>query len=92
MPLDSVMDVRRKKLTFRAWHRGLKELDLILGPFADAHLGHLDEAGLDAFEELLTIPDNDLFDWLCDRSAPPDRYRTRVYEQIYDFSRRAGGL
>jgi antitoxin CptB len=92
MGLDSAMDVRRKKLTFRAWHRGLKELDLILGPFADAHLGHLDEAGLDAFEELLTIPDNDLFDWLCDRSTPPDRYRTRVYEQIYDFSRRAGGL
>jgi antitoxin CptB len=92
MGLDSAMDVRRKKLTFRAWHRGLKELDLILGPFADAHLGHLDEAGLDAFEELLTIPDNDLFDWLCDRSTPPDRYRTRVYEQIYDFSRRAGGV
>lgn len=86
------MDVRRKKLTFRAWHRGLKELDLILGPFADAHLGHLDDGGLDAFEELLTIPDNDLFDWLSDRSAPPDRYRTRVYEQIYDFSRRARGL
>lgn len=86
------MDERRKRLKFRAWRRGLQELDLILGAFADAQLGHLDEAGLDAFEELLNIPDNDLFDWLCDRSTPPDRYRTKIYEQVYDFSRRPRGV
>jgi antitoxin CptB len=86
------MEIRRKKLSFRAWHRGMKELDLILGPFADAHLHHLDEAGLDTFEQLLTVPDNDLYDWLSDRANPPERYRTKLYEQIHNFSRRARGL
>jgi antitoxin CptB len=70
----------------------MKELDLICGPFADAHLDALDEAGLDAFEQLLTVPDNDLYDWLCDRRTPPERYRTKLYEQVYNFSRRTRGL
>jgi antitoxin CptB len=85
-------DVRRKRLKFRAWHRGMKELDLILGPFVDAHLAGLDEAALDEFEVLLSVPDNDFYDWLCGRRTPPDRYRTKLYEQIHDFSRRARGL
>jgi antitoxin CptB len=86
------MDERRKRLKFRAWRRGLKELDLVVGGFADANLEHLDEEGLDAFEDLLTVPDNDLYDWLCDRRTPPERYRTKLYEQVYDFSRRARGV
>jgi antitoxin CptB len=82
-------DPRRKRIKFRAWHRGMKEVDLILGPFADAHVDHLDDAALDEFEQLLSVPDNDVYDWLCGRSAPPDSHRTKLYEQIYDFSRRA---
>lgn len=81
-------DTRRKRLKFRAWHCGMKEVDLILGPFADAHLDGLDEAALDEFEQLLSVPDNDLYDWLCERRTPPDRHRTKLYEQVHDFSRR----
>lgn len=86
---DAPQDVRRKRLKFRAWHRGMKEVDLILGPFADAHVDGLDEAALDQFEHLLSVPDNDLYDWLCERRTPPDSHRTRLYEQVLDFSRRA---
>src|SRR5262249_25383943 len=79
---------RRKRLKFRAWHRGMKEVDLVLGPYADAHLDAMNEEDLDSFEDLLSVPDNDLYDWLCERSTPPSRFRTKLYEQIFDFSRR----
>jgi antitoxin CptB len=88
--MDTAAENRRKKLKFQAWHRGFKEIDLILGPFADERLGQMSEEELDAFEELLHLPDHDLYDWICQRSSPPDRFRTKVYEQIFDFSRRAG--
>jgi antitoxin CptB len=61
---------RRKKLIFRAWHRGTREMDLLLGSFADAHVPGLDETGLDQFEHLLTCSDPDLYDWKCERGAP----------------------
>jgi antitoxin CptB len=89
---SNLQDARLKRMRFRAWHRGMKEVDLVLGPFADAHLNGLDDEALDAFELLLSVPDNDLYDWLCERRTPPDRYRTKLYEQIHDFSRRARGL
>ena len=88
--MDTAAENRRKKLKFQAWHRGFKEIDLILGPFADERLGQMSEDELDAFEALLNVPDHDLYDWICQRSSPPDRFRTKVYEQIFDFSRRAG--
>lgn len=68
----------------------MKEVDLVLGPFADLFVDKLDDARLDEFEQLLSVPDNDLYDWLCERRTPPDGYRTKLYEQIHDFCRRAG--
>jgi antitoxin CptB len=59
------IDERRKKLKFRAWHRGTREMDLILGSFADAHVMDFDAGQLDAFERLLNCPDPDLYDWKC---------------------------
>ena len=83
-------EIRRKRLKFRAWHRGMKEVDLILGPLADDAAERLNEKDLEDFELLLSVPDNDLYDWLCGRCTPPERFRTKLYEQIHDFSRRAG--
>ena len=64
-------DTRLKKLKFRAWHRGFREADLILGPFADSHAASLTPAQLDAFERLLEQADPDIYDWIAGRAPPP---------------------
>lgn len=78
LEIDGPTEIRRKRLLFRAWHRGTREADLILGSFARAYLGHFDAAGLDDFEALLECPDADLFDWITGRAAPPPEYDTEV--------------
>ena len=79
------MDDRRKKLRFRAWRRGFREIDLILGGFADRRLAELDDAGLDAFEALLEAPDQDVYLWITEEAAPPAEYDTPTLAQIRAF-------
>lgn len=62
---------KRKRLIFRAWHRGTREMDLILGSFADMHVPHMDEAKLDSFETFLEISDPQLYDWYLQKEAIP---------------------
>ena len=70
-PVPAPTDIRRKRLLFRSWHRGTRESDLILGRFAEAHLGGFDAGQLDRYEALLECNDADLFDWVSGRTAPP---------------------
>lgn len=79
------MDDRRKRLKFRAWRRGFREIDLILGGFADRHLADLDEAGLKAFERLLNVPDNDVYDWVTGACAAPADYETDTLQRLRAF-------
>ena len=75
-------------MRFRAWHRGIRETDLVLGPFADAFVGALDAQELDDFETLLAVPDNDLNDWFTGRTAPPDRFNIPLIERIRAHAQR----
>ena len=63
--------MRRKKLRYRAWHRGTKEMDLILGPFADAHTDAMDGAQLDRLEALRSEDDPPLLTWVMGQAEPP---------------------
>ena len=63
--------IRRKRLRYRAWHRGTKEMDLILGPFADAHVEAYDTAQLDRLEALLNEEDPPLLKWVMGQEEPP---------------------
>ena len=74
--------VRRKRLRFRAWHRGIKETDLILGPFADAYIEILEPRELDDFEALLAAPDHDLHDWFTGHEEAPKRFNMALIERI----------
>ncbi len=76
------MDDRRKKLQFRAWRRGFREIDLILGNFADAHLRGMDEAQLDEFEALLNAPDQEVYAWITQQGAAPPDYDTPTLGRI----------
>lgn len=65
--------IRRRRLRYRAWHRGTKEMDLVLGPFADAHLELYGEAELDRLEALMDEEDTDLLKWVMGQEpCPPD--------------------
>jgi len=78
-------ETQRKKLRIRAWRRGFKEADLILGRFADAHLDGLSPAGVDAFEALLEENDADIYAWIIGREATPDRFDNPVMDALKLF-------
>ena len=65
------LSVWRKRLRYRSWHRGTKELDLLLGSFADRHLDAFDHGQLARFEVLLEAPEPVIQAWLVDRVPPP---------------------
>ena len=78
-------DGRSGKLRFRAWRRGFREADLILGPFADRHVDTLSPAQLDAFEALLDQPDHDLYAWIIGTAPAPAPYQGEVLDLIRGF-------
>jgi antitoxin CptB len=79
------MDDRRKKLKFRAWRRGFREIDLILGGFADARLAGLDDAALDHFEALLDAPDQEVYAWITEAEPAPSAFETPTLALIRAF-------
>lgn len=81
--------MRRKKLRYRAWHRGTKEMDLILGPFADANVEQYDTKALDRLEALMSEEDPPLLKWVMGQEEPPAHVdRVFLAEVIADHSAR----
>lgn len=78
----SERDNRRKRLIFRSWHRGTKEMDLILGTFADTHVPLFTEEELLSYERILECNDPDLYDWISGKTAPPANMVDGVFEKI----------
>jgi len=79
------LDARRRRAKFRAWHRGMKEMDLLLGKYADAHVGAMSAAELDTFEALLEILDRDLFKWFTGEGPVPADQDTPLFRAICRF-------
>ncbi len=69
--MNETVEMRRKRLHFRSWHRGTRELDLLLGRFADRCLGNLTVEQLDRYEAILESPDPDIYRWISGGEAPP---------------------
>jgi antitoxin CptB len=83
------LDERRRRLLFRAWHRGMREVDLITGRFADAHIASLTAAEVDEFEKLMDVPEPDLLNWVMGASDIPAQFDTALFRKMRDFNRGA---
>lgn len=79
------LDARRKRARFRCWHRGMKEMDMILGGYADAHINDMAESDLTIFEDLMENLDRDLFKWFTGEGAVPDEFDTPMFRKICAF-------
>jgi antitoxin CptB len=79
------LDQRRRRLLFRAWHRGIREMDLVMGRFADVHITGFSDAELDDFEELLEIPDQQAFAWITGADEIPTDFDTAMFRRLRDF-------
>lgn len=67
----AALSARHKKLLFRAWHRGTREADLMVGRYAQVNIAQWDDVMLDIFEEFLDESDADIFDWVSGRQELP---------------------
>ena len=81
------LDPRRRKVLFRAWHRGMREMDLIMGSFADDAIAGFTAAELDEFERLIEVQDRDLLGWITGEIAVPENYGTELYRRLKAFHR-----
>jgi antitoxin CptB len=79
------LDERRRRLLFRSWRRGTREMDLIVGRFAETVIAKLTEEEIAQFERLSDVPDPDLYAWLTGAQPVPDDYDLFVFRRLREF-------
>lgn len=83
MTLEMIQN-KRKRLIFRSWHRGTKEMDLLLGTFADKHVMTFSEDELVQYETMLQINDPDLYRYKTGKDEVPANIETNVFKLFMD--------
>jgi antitoxin CptB len=83
-PEHASLDARRRRLLYRATHRGTYENDILLGGFVQRHLTAFDESEIAALEDVLELPENDLADWLTGRADIPPEMDAPMLRRIRD--------
>ena len=79
------LEIRRKRLRYHSWHRGTKELDLVLGQFAERHLAAMDAAEMILYEAILDENEHDIYAWLAGREAVPVEHDHHIMKMILNF-------
>lgn len=79
------LDVRRRRILFRAWHRGMREMDLIMGRFADAEVAGLSASEIEDLERLMEVPDRDLLSWIMGEAPAPENFSTPIFQRLKAF-------
>ncbi|QGM97855.1 succinate dehydrogenase assembly factor 2 [Methylocystis parvus] len=88
----SESDIRRRRVKIRAWRRGMRELDILIGGFVDARIEALGEAELHEMETLLDLPDAELLSWLSGAAPPPPERDTALLKAIIAFHTHDGPI
>jgi antitoxin CptB len=88
---SSALDERRRRILFRAWRRGVREMDLVMGRFADAHLPTMNEDELAEFERLLDVPDPQALAWIAGGEDPPSEFDTPLFARLQGLRREPPG-
>jgi antitoxin CptB len=80
----SIEDIQilRKRLVYRSWHRGTREMDLLLGSFADKHVPDFTPADLQVYQALLEQNDPDLYNWITGQAEPPANIESDVFIKL----------
>jgi antitoxin CptB len=86
--VSETSEARLKRLAMRSWRRGTKEMDLILGPYADANLAAMPPDSLALYDALLGENDQDLYPWMTGAAPAPDRFAQLVAVISSDKRRR----
>lgn len=68
---DDNISITRKRLIFRSWHRGTREIDLLLGKFADAHIPSMEATALAQYDRFLNNSDPDIYNWITGQEPVP---------------------
>lgn len=77
--------IRRRRLRYRAWHRGTKEMDLVLGPYADAHIEAMGTPELDRFEAFIDQEDTVLLKWVIGQEPVPATADSALLDSLISF-------
>ena len=79
---DNSQDTRKRKAIWRAEHRGIREMDLLMGSFARQLVPAMDEAALAEFEALIAVGDPDLYNWLLGLAEVPVQFQTETFKRL----------
>lgn len=79
------LDERRRRILYRCWHRGIREMDLVLGQFAEENIADLTDVELDELEVIMDEEDNDLVKMVTGALPVPERFRTPLFERIASY-------
>ena len=76
--MSETRDIRVKRLKMRSWRRGMREMDMLLGPFSDGPLAELSDVQLDMYEQLLSENDQEIYRWISGQAETPSKYQQLV--------------
>lgn len=76
------LDPRRRRILVRAWRRCIREMDLVIGGFADAEIGTLDKTELDQLELIMAEEDADILKWVTGEAETPEQFRLPLFERM----------